>query len=63
MKWYSTKRKIFPTHKQEVFICVDGIIYEAVFNETEKCFNVKDQISLSFKAENKTIFWQSKTSE
>lgn len=57
MTWFSTKNKEFPKNGQEVSIIVDGIYYDAYFNEDEKTFTVSDLEFISFKVDDKRIYW------
>ena len=62
MKWTTTKSQ-YPVNEQEVFICVDGMVYDAVFNEPEKCFVLKNSTIPSISTLDKLIFWKDKTEE
>jgi hypothetical protein len=57
MGWKNAKKDDLPENKQEVHISVDGVTYVAIYDSSEKRFNVKS-IDKDFEITDDIIYWR-----
>jgi hypothetical protein len=58
MKWYNTRLDKLPKDKQEVLISWKGINYFGLYDEKDKCFQIKEnEKEKIIKVEEEQLYW------